>query len=327
MAGIPTERTANPATMLGGVLSGIASGALWGGIFVLPLVLGSFDAWQLSTGRYLIYGVISVILLLPHWRRVTRRIGPREWLGLLGLGLLGNIVYYVLVAWGVQWAGSAPTALIIGLIPVATTLLGRREQGAASLLSLLGPMALCIVGVVAVAMHGLDHAHGTGHTLIKRIAGLLSAAAALGCWAAYSLWNRRWLLRYPELSSWDWMLLTGAATGLAALPLALPAFAAPLLADTAGAPGHDASDWLRFAMVVGATAALSSVAGNSCWNRASRLLPPTMIGQMVVFETLFALLYGFLYAWRWPAGLEWLAMASLLAGVAWSARAHRTRRA
>jgi drug/metabolite transporter (DMT)-like permease len=65
------------------------------------------------------------------------------------------------------------------------------------------------------------------------------------------------------------------------------------------------------------------VVGNALWNHASRLLPLTMTGQMIVFETLFALLYGFLWEGRWPTVLECLAMALLVAGVVSCSSAHR----
>lgn len=312
-----------------GVMSGMAAGALWGLIFVIPLLVGDFNVWQLSSARYLIYGGVALGLLVPRWHRVTRRIGRREWSGLIGLSVLGNVVYYVLLALGVQWAGSAPTALIIGLIPIVITLMGSKEQGAVRIRSLLAPMALCVFGVLAVAAHSLGQAYepNTDVSLKMRIAGLLCAAGALACWAAYSVWNRRWLLRFPELSSWDWMLVTGTATGAAALLLAIPAFLGPvLLSGSAPQVHHHAGDWLRFLMVVGAMAVLSSVVGNSFWNAASRLLPSTMIGQMIVFETLFALLYGFLYEQRLPSMPEWLAIGSLIAGIVWSAHAHHGRR-
>jgi len=51
----------------------------------------------------------------------------------------------------------------------------------------------------------------------------------------------------------------------------------------------------------------------------------TLAGQMIVFETLFALVYGFLWERRGPTGLEVLAIVSLIAGVIWCARVHRVR--
>jgi drug/metabolite transporter (DMT)-like permease len=160
----------------------------------------------------------------------------------------------------------------------------------------------------------------------------LCAAGALLCWSAYSVGNSRWLARRPDISPWDWSMLTGVVTGALALLLAVPAFLGPLLLAGAGwarqaghAPGHTPGAWLRFWLLTGTLAILASVVGNGFWNRASRLLPLTLIGQMIVFETVFGLLYGFLYQWRWPSGLEWLAMVSLIAGVLWCARAHRQK--
>jgi len=70
-------------------------------------------------------------------------------------------------------------------------------------------------------------------------------------------------------------------------------------------------------------ALVASIVGNAFWNQASRLLPLTLVGQMILFETLFALLYGFLWEWRWPGALEWLAMALVGASVPLSLAAHR----
>jgi drug/metabolite transporter (DMT)-like permease len=88
---------------------------------------------------------------------------------------------------------------------------------------------------------------------------------------------------------------------------------------------HGSPAWLYFGAVVTTVAILCSVVGNALWNHASRLLPLTMTGQMIVFETLFALLYGFIWEQRLPTGLEWLAMALLIGGVLSCASAHRER--
>jgi len=48
---------------------------------------------------------------------------------------------------------------------------------------------------------------------------------------------------------------------------------------------------------------------------------------MIVFETLFALLYAFAWQQRWPSLLEALAIVFLVAGVMRCAHAHRTPRA
>ena len=298
-----------------GVGNGVAAGAFWGLVFLAPQVLGNFSALQLSAARYLAYGVVAVLLLAPRWRALSGRIGRAEWLALVYLSLLGNILYYLFLASAVQWAGGASTSLIIGLLPVAVTLVGARDAGALKLSSLIAPLALCLFGVGLVGVQALSAEHAATD-LATRAAGLLCAFGALASWSVYSVRNSRWLARRPDISSHDWSLLTGIVTGALALLLVLPAF-------SQGMAGHDGNDWLRFWAVATAVAIFASVVGNAFWNRASRLLPLTLTGQMIIFETLFALLYGFLWEQRWPTRLEVLAIVCLVSGVLWCASLHR----
>lgn len=307
-----------------GLLNGMAAGVLWGLVFLIPRLLDDFSAWQITSARFLFYGAMALALLLPRWRRVIPLVGRREWLALLGLSLLGNLIYYVFLVLGVQWGGSAPAALIVGLVPVVLTFIGTFERGAIGLRALWAPMALSLFGVLAVAIYSLSQTASpdVSVTLWQRLVGIVCAFAALGCWAGWAVWNRSCLLLRPDISPWNWSLLTGVMTGVLALLLAVPAFLGPVLS---GDTSHDTGDWLRLWLTTGTLAILASVLGNSFWNRANRLLPSTMIGQLVVFETIFALIYGFLYDWRLPGVLEWLAMGSLICGVLWCAQIHQRK--
>ena len=111
-------------------------------------------------------------------------------------------------------------------------------------------------------------------------------------------------------------LLLGVVTGAQALLLVPPA----LLFDRVS---HSGGGWLFFGAVCAGVALLSSIVGNGLWNRMSRLLPLTMVGQMILFETLFALLYGFLWDRRGPTLLEGAAVALVLASVLSCLAAHR----
>jgi drug/metabolite transporter (DMT)-like permease len=148
------------------------------------------------------------------------------------------------------------------------------------------------------------------------ILGLLCAIGALLSWTIYAVVNRRWLARLDGISAHDWSLLVGVMTGAQALLLALPAF-------TGGGPSHSGAEWLQFMGVVTAVAIFCSVVGNALWNFASRALPMALMGQMIVFETVFASLYGFLWEGRWPNGLEAAALVLLVAGVVSCTAAHR----
>ncbi|GAB2859073.1 DMT family transporter [Pseudoduganella ginsengisoli] len=295
--------------MASGLMAGVAAGAMWGLVFIAPRLAPDFAPVQLSAGRYLAYGIVAAILVAPSWRRLTARLTGREWWALLWLSFLGNILYYVFLANAVQRGGVAMTSLVIGLLPVAVTLAGSRHAGAAPLRRLLPSVALSVAGLACVAWQSLS-AGGMGS-----MTGLLCAVGALVSWTAYAVQNSRWLARLHSVSAGDWSLLTGVVTGAEALLLVPASLAAPM--------AHTAQQWCVFIGLVASVAVLCSVAGNALWNHASRVLPLALTGQMIVFETLFAMLYGYLWEQRWPATLECVALALLLAGVVSCARVHR----
>ena len=293
-----------------GIGAGVVAGALWGGIFLAPKLVPGFTPLQLAAGRYLAYGLIAALLVRPAWRRLVHQLTWRDWRGLAGLALCGNIVYYVFLARAVQTGGVQMAALVIGLLPVAITLAGSRDRHAVPLPRLLPSLALGLAGLGCIAWQALA-AGVTGS-----LAGLLCALGALASWTVYAIANRRCLARLHGISSHEWSLLIGVATGLEALVLALPAWwTAPI--------GQSGADWLAFAGVVGAVALFCSVIGNGLWNAASRALPLALMGQMIVFETVFGALYGYLWEGRWPTPIEVAAMVLLLAGVASCASVHR----
>lgn len=83
-----------------------------------------------------------------------------------------------------------------------------------------------------------------------------------------------------------------------------------------------AGGWPLFWLLNLALAIGASWLGNGLWNAASKRLPLTLTGQLIVFETVFAMLYGFVFEARMPRGLEIAALALLLAGVYGAVRRH-----
>ncbi|RYD26411.1 MAG: hypothetical protein EOP86_25995 [Verrucomicrobiaceae bacterium] len=124
------------------------------------------------------------------------------------------------------------------------------------------------------------------------------------------------MARLPRISGHDWNLLTGTVTGALALLLIPTAFFGKQIT-------HSPSEWGLFVGVAFGVALFSSVIGNVFWNRASRLLPLTLVGSMILFETIFALLYAFIRESRGPGVYETVAMILIGGSVLISVRAHR----
>ncbi|HEU4776449.1 MAG TPA: DMT family transporter, partial [Telluria sp.] len=152
--------------------------------------------------------------------------------------------------------------------------------------------------------------------------GIACATGALLCWSWYTIDNARFLKRNAHFSSAEWSALYGLASGTIALAIGLVCLLFWHGAITGAAGAASGRDWSVFWITNTLLALGASVIGNHLWNIASRRVPVTLSGQLILFETLFALLYGFIYAHRFPRPLEIAAMALLTAGVAWSVRAH-----
>ncbi|WP_418647680.1 DMT family transporter [Thauera butanivorans] len=297
-----------------GILCGAGAGALWGLVFLAPELVGDFSPLHLSFGRYLFYGLLSAALLAPRRHTVLPGLTRREWIGVGSLALVGNIAYYTLLSTAVQLGGIATTSLVIGFLPVAVTIIGSRDAGAVPLRKLGLSLVFCGAGALCISWQALA-APASGST-DRQIAGLLCALGALATWTWFAVANSRWLARLQRITAHDWNLLTGVVTG--ALTLGLLPFAALIEASS-----HTAADWLRLAGVAAGLAFFASIAGNALWNRMSRLLPLTLVGQMILFETLFALLYGFAWEKRLPTVLEISAFALVSLSVVSCVAAHR----
>lgn len=307
----------NDGRTIAGVAYGVGAGALWGLVFLAPELVPAFGPLELTIGRYVFYGLFSACLIAPIWVRLQPLIGRREWFALAWLALAGNVLYYILLASAVRLGGIAMTSLVIGFLPVAVTIVGSRDTGAVPLRRLIPSLALSALGAVCIGWQALEGP--TSESVVKQAIGLLCAVGALLSWTCYAVGNSRWLVRLHDVSAHEWNMLTGVVTGVQALlliPLAL------LLASEA----HDALAWARLAGVAAGVAILASMIGNALWNRMSKLLPLTLVGQMILFETLFALIYGFLWEQRLPTTLEYVAFTLVVLSVVSCLAVHAQRR-
>jgi drug/metabolite transporter (DMT)-like permease len=299
--------------VLNGVLAGLAAGALWGLVFIAPRLATGISSVDLTVGRFLSFGLLSVLLML--WGR-----GSHRWptaaqaRAAVGLSVLGFTGYYLLLVLAIHDAGSEVPTLIIGTLPIWMMLLGRPLglRWAAllpGLLFTLGGLALMIVATNGLAP--LESACPPAHYW----RGVLWAVAAMLCWTAFGLLNSVWLKRHPEVSATEWTNWLGVATGAGAL----------LLWVIAGSPVQVllASDGWQLAVVLCvATGVGSAWLATILWNMASRHMSASLCGQLIVSETVFGLLYSFVLDGHWPTSLQLWACGLFVLGIIASVRAH-----
>lgn len=288
-----------------GIVAGVFTCILWGLTFIAPRAVVPFTAWDIAVARYETFGIASILLMaFPRFR--PRGLPARSWmLGLL-LGGGGYVGYFVSVAYAVKLAGAAIPPLIVGLMPVLLAILANRRDRSVSWKALSGPLCLIVLGfalVNATTLGATDAAHRPALWL-----GILSAVIALVVWMIYGTINSA-VMRAPDAPDglrWTGLQGLGAAIGSACF-LPLTSFVHPLSASPA--------EVTRFALWATGMGLAGSWLATWLWVIACRRLPLALAAQLIVAETVFGLLFGFLYEGRLPSVVEAIGAALQVAGV------------
>ena len=190
---------------------------------------------------------------------------------------------------GLRWAG-----LIPGLV-----------------LTLLG------LGLMMQSSHGAsDTAAAAAPVFAHFWRGVAFAVASMALWTAFGILNARWLKTHPEVNATTWANWLGMATGLGALGLWL-------VAGTDAKTLFQAADTAQEATIFIVTGIGSAWLATYLWNVASQRLPASLCGQLIVSETIFALVYSFVWDSRMPSVLQAVACGLFICGIFASIRAHR----
>ena len=315
-----SERVATglPPAMAAGIAAGLGTGAFWGTTFVAPLVAPGFSSVDYTAGRFVACGLFSLAWML--WQTLNMPSGQRagQWPDLaqaaaaLWLSVLGYTGYYLLLVYGIADAGAALPALIIGTLPVWMMLLGKPAH--LRWAALLPGLVLTAAGMVLMVDATAEEVNASGAGHFWR--GVLLAVGAMLSWLAFGMLNARWIRRHPDVKSTAWANWLGLAAGLGGLGLWLGWGTGWV--DLTGRPGFG-----RFVLVCAFTGIGSAWIASVMWNIASRRLSTSLAGQLVVSETVFALIYAFAWSGDWPAATQLLACVLFVAGILASIRAHR----
>ncbi len=306
-----------------GSLFALAAGLMWGLVFIAPLLLPEYPAALQSFGRYLAFGLIALPLAWLDRVRLAQ-LTRADWIEALKLAAVGNIVYYLFLASAIQRAGGPLPTMIIGTLPVviaiSSNLRDAGRDGKLPWLKLLPSLGLIGAGIALVNHVEIAHLRADANADVGRYAlGALLAVGAVACWTWYPLRNADWLRAHADRPPGTW----ATAQGIATLPLALVGYAAWWFwsaASGAAFPMPFGPRPAEFVALMFAVGLFASWLGTLCWNEASQRLPTTLVGQLIVFETLSALAYAFMLRGTVPEPQTLAGIALLVAGVLWALR-------
>lgn len=303
--------------LLAGVLAGLAAGALWGLSFLTPHVLNEIPGVYIGFGRFFFFALASAVLILPR----AQKIRPKLTLSLLKdslvLSIFGFSIYYFFLVYSIQILGVSLPSLVMGLIPVTVYFTG---GGWKSERNLRASLVLIVLGILLIHWDVFSENHAQLRVPVL-VAGAVLAFLGLGMWTYYAICNARILRanKYPGLTSFEWTCLMGL------LSLPISALVVTALGDWGELKDLVFSELgLKFVLWSAALGVGASWIAIFLWNIASRRLSESLLGQMIVSETIFALIYGFLFDGRFPDIREVFAIAFLIIGVLWAIRSSGT---
>ncbi len=280
-----------------GILAGIATGMLWGIVFLVPQVLPGYSPLELSLGRYFFFGLASSFTLKRTWRDFNS-FSPRDQWQVFLLSTSGFWLYTILLFWAVDASGGVLSSLIIGLLPITIPLAAKRtlqlDKGFA------GGLALIFSGLMVLQLGPLL-AKGKPSLTLDGIIPLLSC---LVLWTWFGIKNTEFVQKHPEAK----VSLTNLM-GLSSFVI-LAAIGAVMVDIPSLAHRPHFGGFVLWSAIIGCG---SSWTANVLWNICSKNCPATISGPLVVAETTFALLYTFIFQERLPSVAE--AAAIILFGL------------
>jgi len=308
-----------------GILFATCACLIWGFIFIIPNMLMSFNSVEVVLGRYISYGIFSVAVILRKGWKIPMRFPPKAWLTAVLFAMASNILYYFGVVWGLRFASAPVTVLIVGLAPIVIALYGNWHVREISYKHMILPCIWIGIGVILVNITEFA-AQAVSRDLREYAVGMFGVIVALFGWSFYVVHNARFLKKNVHLPVEEWSSVIGTVTLLLASLIAC-FFIFVVKAEVEIA--HFAT-WSKelVGFIVGASFLGIACSWGGCylWNRASSYLPVSVLGPLMILETIFGLIYVYAYNLQLPSFVELLGIVLLISGLFYALRVFKARK-
>lgn len=305
-----------PTNISKGTAYALGACFIWGLIFIVPLYMEGFTTIEIALGRYLTYGMISLVILLRTYFQGTYSYPLGIWVKAIGFSFACTMNYYIFVILSVRYSTPAICALILGIAPISIAFYGNWRHKECSYQSLIMPSLLVLLGLIVInAPYIIETPAASTHLL-----GVFCALWALMAWSWYVVENSAFLKKNPEIDSGNWSTLIGVSTLFWVFVLGAVTtvfFEEQLDFNKYIQPGPQLVHFLAGCAVLGF---LCSWLGAYLWNKASLYLPVSLAGQLMVFETLFGISFVYGLDQSLPPEIEFLGMTFLLIAIIYGIR-------
>lgn len=299
-----------------GIIFALLASAIWAISYVLPLYVPDFSSLEITLGRYMAYGFLSLALWFLSSKRP--KITPKLLRLAVIFALTGNVVYYGLEVLGIKMIGAPLVTIIYATAPVMMSVWSNFQEKEFPFSLLLLPLTLMAVGVFCIHLQDFKMEEGLSNG--DFVLGLLVVLLAIVMWVWYALQNSAYLKQEGAIGSGELSSLIGIACLVCSIFAAAGALIVMpeklyILSEEVRISDFKALLWVSLVLGI-----VVSWMGTLCWNIASKVLPMSLTGQIVVCEFLFGLLYVYLKEGRAPFWYEALGAFQVILGVMLSLR-------
>jgi len=283
---------------------------LWGLIFLVPLCLPEFNAFQIAFGRYFFFGIASLFFLNTKNLNIFKISSSHIWLSAILVALLSSFLHYSAAVGCMRYADPTLSALILGLSPVCMMLLSKKQLSPFSwqqtLFSAL--LIVCSLPLLHYSLIQSQHFKMAYYPL-----GLMCGVFALATWVAFLMINGYYLNKYSEMKSLEWTSMVGFSS----LLLSILAFIC-IPKHFLGYQCLLSSKFLLGSCVLGVG---SSWLASYFWNRGTTLVPLSIASPMIILETVFGIIFVHLFEKRFPQKMELMGILLVISTIYFNLRA------
>ena len=173
---------------------------------VVKASLSEIDIYSFNAVRFIL--AASLIWGIMFLRGVKVHVPRSDWLSLLGIGLVGNVLYQWLFIEGINLTLSANAAVMLGTIPIWIAIFSHLfTDEKITRLKAIG-VVLAFSGVAAIVGGGSNPISLASDTF----RGDLIIVCAAVTWAVFTIRSKQFLKRYTALQFSGIMTLIGAVT-------------------------------------------------------------------------------------------------------------------
>ncbi|MCX5384446.1 DMT family transporter [Streptomyces sp. NBC_00083] len=279
------------------VIAALTAALLWAFAFVAPAAVKPASELLLVTGRYSLFGLCGLYVLIRNWRQL-RRMPVRRTLFGLYIGFVGYFLFYICVSYSATMDSGFITAVIVGSSPITIAVAGNFAEKRMSWRELVGPVVLILSGLTLLSVTEFIEGKGKGGAHASLFAILL-ALGAMGTWSYFVVRNaqsqRTWE-RKPDPTIWAALVAMGAGgASMVLLPFAI-----------ATTPQETFEPYPLFKIIAWCVflGVIASWWGTYIWVKAAQGIPVPLVGPLLATETIFGAILSLPVEHRMPTWTE-----------------------